>query len=81
MAKTLLIQGISDEISDDEILERLQKHLTVLKITINRDNTALHGVQAVLDVSEDPGVLEQIAERFDGMIVDGKRLRVRSMLY
>jgi hypothetical protein len=81
MAKTIMIQGISDELSDDEIRERLQKHLSILDLSINRDNTALHGVQAIVEVSEDPGVLDQIAERFDGMYVDGKRLRVRSMLY
>ncbi len=81
MATTMLIQGISDEMTDEEIRERLEKRLTVLKLTINRDNTELHGVQAIVDTADDPGVLEQIAERFDGMIVDGQRLRVRSMLY
>ena len=81
MAKTLMIQGISDQLTDDEIRERLQKRVTVLKLSINRDNMALHGVQVIADVAEDPGVLEQIAERFDGMYVDGQRLRVRTMLY
>ncbi len=81
MAHTLMIQGFRDDITDEEILELLKNRLDVVKVTVNRDNMELHGVQVIADVIADPAVLSQLEERFDGMIVDGKPLRVRSMLY
>ncbi len=81
MAHTLMIQGFRDDITDEEILELLKNRLDVVKVTVNRDNMERHGVQVIADVIADPAVLSQLEERFDGMIVDGKPLRVRSMLY
>lgn len=81
MAHTLIIQGFRHGITDEEILELLKSRLEVVKLTVNRDHEDLHGVQAIVDVIADPAVLSQLEERFDGMIVDGRPLRVRSMLY
>jgi hypothetical protein len=76
-----MIQGFRDDITDEEIQKLLESRLDVVKLTVNRDHKELHGVQAIVDVIADPAVLSQLEERFDGMIVDGRPLRVRSMLY
>lgn len=81
MPHTLIIQGLRDDITEEEVAEMMKSDLEILKMTLNKDNQEIHGTQAILDVVADPAVVDQLAERYDGRIVDGRPLRVRSTLY
>ena len=82
MASEIFIRNLPDNVTEEVLREFIGSHIEILEIEINEDpnpNTSSH--RAYIRVNVPHYDAEQLARRYHGRIMDGRKLSVYVSLY
>ncbi|MGB5590590.1 MAG: RNA-binding protein [Gammaproteobacteria bacterium] len=82
MASTLLIRNLPDTITEEALREALGQYIPINKIELMPDPApATSDKQAVVHAEFSTFEAEKFAQRFNGRMVEGRKVAVSAMLF